>query len=43
MSEANVEIVRRLADAIDTGDLPREILTEDFELKNATTAVTDST
>jgi ketosteroid isomerase-like protein len=43
VSERNVEIVRRLADAIDTGDLPREVLTEDFELKNATTAVTDAT
>lgn len=43
MSERNVEIVRRLAEAIDTGDLPREILTEDFELRNVTTAVTDAT
>jgi ketosteroid isomerase-like protein len=43
MSERNVEIVRRVAAAIDTGDLPREVLTEDFELKNATTAVTDAT
>jgi ketosteroid isomerase-like protein len=43
MSERNVELVRRLADAVDTGDLPPEILTEDFELKNATTAVTDAT
>jgi ketosteroid isomerase-like protein len=43
VSDRNVDIVRRLADAIDTGDLPREILTDDFELKNATTAVTDAT
>lgn len=43
MSERNIEILRRLGDAIDTGDLPRELLTDDFELKNATTAVTDAT
>ena len=43
MSKENVEVVRRLADSIDTGDFPPEILTEDFELKNATTAVTDAT
>lgn len=43
MSKENVEVVRRLADSVDTGDLPPEILTEDFELKNATTAVTDAT
>jgi ketosteroid isomerase-like protein len=41
--ESNIELVRRMAEAINTGDLPREILTEDFELKNATTAVTDAT
>jgi ketosteroid isomerase-like protein len=43
VSEEHVEIVRRLAESIDTGDVPREIVTEDFELKNATTAVTDAT
>ena len=41
--EEHVELVRRLADAINTGDLPRDALTDDFELKNATTAVTDAT
>lgn len=39
----HVELVRRLGDAINTGDIPPDVLTEDFELKNATTAVTDAT
>jgi ketosteroid isomerase-like protein len=43
VSEENIELVRRLAEAINTGDLPRDMVTEDFELKNATTAVTDAT
>jgi ketosteroid isomerase-like protein len=43
MSEAKLELVRRLADAVNSGDLPREILTDDFVLTNATTAVTDAT
>ena len=43
MSDENVEIVRRLADAINSGTVPRELLTEDFELRNATTAITDAT
>jgi ketosteroid isomerase-like protein len=43
VSERNIDIVRRLAEAIDTGDFPPGMLTEDFELKNATTAVTDAT
>jgi hypothetical protein len=41
--EDNVRVVRRLVDAINTNDLPRELMTEDVELKNATTAVTDAT
>ena len=43
MPDENVELVHRLAEAVNTGDVPREILTDDFELKNATTAVTDAT
>jgi ketosteroid isomerase-like protein len=43
VSEEHVELVRRLADAVNSGDLPRELLTDDFELTNATTAVTDAT
>lgn len=43
MSEEHVELVRRMADAVNSGDLPRDLLTDDFELTNATTAVTDAT
>jgi ketosteroid isomerase-like protein len=43
VSAQNLELVRRLAEAVNTADVPREILTEDFELTNATTAVTDAT
>ena len=43
MSDEKVETVRRLNDAINSGTVPRELLTEDFELRNATTAVTDAT
>jgi ketosteroid isomerase-like protein len=43
MSPENVRAVRRLADAINEGPIPRDLLTADFELKNATTAVTDAT
>ena len=42
-AELHVELLRRLADAINTGDIPRGLLTDDFEAKNATTAVTDAT
>lgn len=41
--EENVEVVRRLVEAINANDLPRDLMTEDVELKNATTAVTDAT
>ena len=43
MSEEHIELVRRLADAVNSGDLPRELLSDDFEVTNATTAVTDAT
>jgi ketosteroid isomerase-like protein len=42
-SEENVLAVRRLAAAVNEGPIPRELLADDFELKNATTAVTDAT
>jgi ketosteroid isomerase-like protein len=41
--EDNVASVRRLIEAINQNDLPRDLITEDVELKNATTAVTDAT
>ena len=43
MSEENVEMLRRLVDGINADEMPRELLTPDFEVKNATTAVTDAT
>lgn len=41
--EDNVASVERLVEAINANDLPRDLLTDDVELKNATTAVTDAT
>jgi ketosteroid isomerase-like protein len=43
MSRDNVEIVERVVEAVNTGELPRELVGPDFELTNATTAVTDAT
>jgi ketosteroid isomerase-like protein len=43
MSEDNVEAVRRLIEAINADELPRDLIDPDLELKNATTAVTDAT
>ena len=43
MSEKHLALVHRMAEAINTGDLPRDAITDDFQLKNATTAVTDAT
>jgi ketosteroid isomerase-like protein len=43
MSEENVELLHRLVDAINADDVPPALLTPDFEVKNATTAVTDAT
>jgi ketosteroid isomerase-like protein len=43
MSDEHVEIVRRLTDAINSGTFLRELVTDDFELRNATTAITDAT
>ena len=41
--EENVQVIRRLVEAINASDLPHDLLTDDVELKNATTAVTDAT
>ena len=43
MSQENVEIVRRLVDAINADAIPRDLIAPDFELRNATTAITDAT
>jgi ketosteroid isomerase-like protein len=43
MSEENVELLHLLVDAINADDVPRDLLTPDFEVRNATTAVTDAT
>jgi len=43
VSQENIQVVRRLIDAINENDLPRELIGDDVELKNATTAVTDAT
>ncbi len=43
MSQENVELVRRLVDAINADAIPRDLFTCDFEIRNAVTAVTDAT
>ena len=43
MSHENVELMGRLVDAVNAGSIPRELIAPDFELTNATTAVTDAT
>ena len=43
MSEENLEILRRLVDGINGDAIPRELVATDFNLTNATTAVTDAT
>ena len=42
MSQANIEVVLRLVDAINADEIPRELIAPDFELRNVTTAVTDA-
>jgi ketosteroid isomerase-like protein len=42
MSRDNVEAVRRLVDGVNADAIPRDLLAADFELSNATTAVTDA-
>jgi ketosteroid isomerase-like protein len=41
-SQANVEVLMRLVDAINAGPIPRELIAPDFELTNVTTAVADA-
>ena len=43
MSEENVAIARRLVEAVNQDALPRDLLTPECEIKNATTAVTEAT
>ena len=43
MSQPNVEVLRRLVDAINSEVIPRDLFAPDFELRNVTTAVTDAT
>ena len=42
MSKENVELVRRLADALNVGEVP-EFVADDYRGENASTAVTDKT
>ncbi len=37
MSQANIEVVLRLVDAVNAGDIPRELIAPDFELRNVIT------
>jgi len=43
MSDDNIQAVQRLVEGINENEIPRGLITDDFELKNATTAVTDAT
>jgi ketosteroid isomerase-like protein len=43
MSPDREDLLRRLVEIVNTGADPRDLVTEDFELRNATTAVTDAT
>jgi ketosteroid isomerase-like protein len=43
MSPEREELLRRVVEVINSGADPRELVTDDFELRNATTAVTDAT
>jgi ketosteroid isomerase-like protein len=43
MSEQNLQVMRRLVDAINADAIPRELIAPDFELRNTSTAVTDAT
>jgi ketosteroid isomerase-like protein len=43
MSEENVELLQRLVEAVNADAVPPDLLTPDFEVRNATTAVTDAT
>jgi ketosteroid isomerase-like protein len=43
MPGKNVELLHRLVDAINADAIPPELIAPDFEMSNATTAVTDAT
>jgi ketosteroid isomerase-like protein len=43
MSDENLELLRRVVDAINADEILAELIAPDFEMKNATTAVTDAT
>ena len=43
MSDENVELLHRLVEAVNAETVPPDLLTPDFEVRNATTAVTDAT
>jgi ketosteroid isomerase-like protein len=43
MSGENVEVLRRLVDGINADAIPPDLIADGFELRNATTAVTDAT
>jgi ketosteroid isomerase-like protein len=43
MNVEHHQAVQRLVEGVNTGDVPRDVLTDDCELRNATTAVTDAT
>jgi ketosteroid isomerase-like protein len=43
MSQENMEVARRLEEAINARSIPSDLLTADFVMVNATTAVTDKT
>jgi ketosteroid isomerase-like protein len=43
MSQENLELLRRVVDAINADEIPPDLIATDFELTNATTAVTDAT
>ena len=42
MSQENVELIRRLVDAVNANEVPPELVAPDFEITNATTAITDA-
>jgi ketosteroid isomerase-like protein len=43
MSPEREELLRRMVDVINTGGDPHDLVTDDLELRNPTTAVTDAT
>jgi ketosteroid isomerase-like protein len=43
MSEENLALLHRVVDSINADDIPTDLIAPDFEMTNATTAVTDAT